>query len=66
MSASSVDVLEEFAREQRLAEERDDLEEDILRDFERLEVNGGEEAPDETYVQDMSFRSTAVYRDLVL
>ena len=28
------DVLEEFAREQQLAEEREDLENDILRDFE--------------------------------
>lgn len=30
----SVDILAEFAREQQLAEEREDLEEDILRDFE--------------------------------
>ena len=68
--ASSIpnDILEEFAREQRLAEEREDLEEDILRDFEQLKVSGninGEDAPDETYVQDISFRSTAVYKDLV-
>ena len=68
--ASSIpnDILEEFAREQRLAEEREDFEEDILRDFEQLKVSGnmnGEDAPDETYVQDISFRSTAVYKDLV-
>ena len=67
-SSISNDILEEFAREQRLAEEREDLEEDILRDFEQLKVSGnmnGEDAPDETYVQDISFRSTAVYKDLV-
>ena len=33
-SAMSMDILAEFAREQQLAEEREDLEEDILRDFE--------------------------------
>ena len=42
------------------------MEDDILRDFEQLKMNGGgDEAPDQTYVQDISFRSTAVYKDLV-
>ena len=58
---NNADILGEFAREQQLAEEREDLENDILRDFERLKVNGSEEPPDETFLQDASFRSTAVY-----
>ena len=44
--------MEQFAarEEQKLAEEREDLENDILRDFEDLEVNGGEYPPDDTFV----------------
>ena len=61
MTEKSQDILAEFANEQKLAEEREDLENDILRDFEELKEMGGEDAPDETYVQDMSFRSTAIY-----
>ena len=58
----------EFARaHQRLVSEREELEDDILRDFEELKVTGGEAPPDETFVaQEASFRSTAVYKDLVL
>ena len=48
-----------------MAEEQEELENDILRDFEDLKVSGGEEPPDQTFLEEASFRSTAVYRDLV-
>ena len=66
MTAASVDILEEFAKEQRLAEEREDLENDILQDFEELKAGGEDPPPDETCLQEVSFRSTAVYQDLIL
>lgn len=49
-----------------MSEEREELENDILRDFEELKESGGDDTPDQTYdTQEISFRSTAVYQDLV-